>query len=244
MKDDRTSRRRQSFRKNLTAAFTLVEMLTVMGVVSVLIAIAVPNMRGINQTAARRNAVTGVMNALDRARVMAISDGRATYVVFARKTDGPTQVNSSLWGQGYAIFQDKDNIDFQPIQITPWLYLPNSMAFKVNNILSVMNRPIDGNDPEFPLTASAGTGKARLPYMKFEPTGMVDDRSISQSSEYLRVLMFPGSISSSGAEVANQSGGVSTAVLLEEIDIKPMTGRAQYVADPVDNLATPTPTPN
>ena len=240
MKDDRKVRRRQSFWENHAAAFTLVEMLAVMGVVSVLLAVALPNLRGLNQSAGRRNAVTGVMNALERARVMAITDGRATYVAFACKTSNGTQVNAKLWGRAYAIFQDKDNTSFQPVQTTPWLYLPDSMAFKVSSIPSVTNRPLGTDDPAFPLLAVAGTGKAQLPYVKFDATGMADQ----QTSDYLRVLMFPGTVDGNGSEVATQSGGTTTTVMLEEIDLNPMTGRARYVVDPLDNLATPAPTPN
>lgn len=235
-------------RLRVPAAFTLVEMLVVMGIISLLAVVSLPSLRGLGQTGLRRSAVSAVMNALDRARVMAISDGRATYVVFACKTTGETQVNPALWGRAYAIFQDADNIDFQPQQRTPWLYLPTSMAFKVDgNTPSVTNRPLDSTDPAFPLSAVAnppsvatGTSKALLPYLKFDSTGMVDE----QKAELRRVLMFLGTVDSTGAEVSlKNSGSGGSAFSLEEVDVTLATGRARYIDNPADNLATPAPQP-
>ena len=226
-------------------AFTLVEMLVVMGIIALLLAATLPAFRGFGETQSRRGAVGNLMGALDRARMMAISDGLATYVVFANNS---SSVNPNLWGRAYAIFQDQDNVNFKPIQRTAWMYLPNNIAFKIDQAIpSVMNRlstQSQATDPSFSITGAASpTGgasgqTAQLPYWKFDNTGAVDE----QTSQYLRLLLFVGSINSQGQEFSTQNNagaGNTQPVKLEEIDINSVTGRARYIVDPANNLATP-----
>ena len=265
-------------------AFTLVEMLAVMAIIALMLLVTLPAFRGFNQAQGRRGAVGNLMGVLDRARMMAISDGLPTYVVFARKPirDG-TPVNPKLWGQAYAIFQDKDDINFGIVQRTPWLYLPIGIALKMDataptgtdasatttaTTASVTDQLLttQGNDPVFPVTGPALSGSATsatgvlLPYWKFDNTGAVAIRSLDpqvasgsstaeQQNDYLRVLLFTGYIDGGGREVSTQTQGgtgSATAATLEEIDVNPVTGRAQYVVNASNNLAvqpTPAPTP-
>ena len=101
-------------------AFTLVEMLVVMGIIVLLLAATLPAFRGLNQSESRRGAVGNLLGVLDRARMMAITDGLATYVVFACPA-ASGQLNSDLRGRAYAIYEDADNVTFVPTQKTPWI---------------------------------------------------------------------------------------------------------------------------
>ena len=236
-------------------AFTLVEMLAVMGIIALLLAATLPALRGLNQSENRRGAIGNLMAVLDRARMMAITDGTCTYVVFACPTSGGAQVSPSLWGRGYAIFEDSDNINFKVVQRTAWLYLPSGMAFKKDaNIPSITNYPPGTSDPTFPVGSSyltnssaAATG-VQLPYWKFDSTGVVMDPPVTMDSTlYRRLLLFPGYIDPNGNEIStqNQSGPGNTATAqLEEIDVNPTTGRAKYIIDPANNLSTPSSTPS
>ena len=87
-------------------------------------------------------------------------------------------------------------------------------------------------------TGGANGQTAQLPYWKFDNTGAVDE----QTSQYLRLLLFVGSINDQGKESSTQnngSAGNTQPAKLEEIDLNSVTGRARYIVDPANNLATP-----
>ena len=224
-----------------------------MGIIVIMLAALLPAVRGLSTSASRRGAVGTLLGALDRARMMAVSDGLATYVVFAVPTGDGSQLRKDLWGRAYAIYEDHDNISFTPEQRTPWMQMPQGMALKINSngtqFTSVTNRVLQaGSDPAFPITSGAlatagAAASVRLPYWKFDSTGQVDE----QTSVYLRMLIFPGLIDASGNEVSTQNtggNGSTSQMILEEIDINSATGRAKYIINPINNLATPTPTPS
>lgn len=239
-------------RPGVRKAFTLVELLAVMGVISLLLVVVLPAFKGLGQSARQRGAVGMMLGVLDRARMMAISDGLSTYVVFACPTQTGAHLNPELVGTAYAIYEDHDNVSFAPEQRTPWMRLPTNVALKISDDngthSSVTNRPLiatgqTNSDPAFPINATAlasGTASTtvQLPYWKFDSTGAVDE----QKAQYLRLLMFTGVIDSSGHEVSTQNvggPGNTTSSAFYEIDLNPATGRARYVLNPQDNLATP-----
>lgn len=216
-----------------------------MGILALLLAVTVPAFRGINQGGSRRAAVSNLMGVLDRARMMAVSDGLSTYVAFACKPPGGNgpYVNPNLYGRAYAIFQDQDNVNFGIVQRTPWLYLPDGVAFKVDQgIPSITGRALGDTDPAFPATGAAatvGAGTVKLPYWKFDSTGALDQQTTSNN---LRMFLFSGHVDSNGNEISTQNTGgtaSTTASLLDEIDVNQVTGRAKYIVDQANNLATP-----
>ena len=233
-------------------AFTLVELLVVMGVISLLLVAVLPAFKGLGRATAQRGAVGTMLGVLDRARMMAISDGMSTYVVFACPAAGSTSsFKPDLLGTAYAIYEDHDNISFTPEQRTPWVKLPTNVALKMKDDDgqhgAVTTKAPGDQDPTFTVSsgalASGTSASMQLPYWKFDGTGAVVN---VQDARYLRVLMFPGVISASGAEIPtqNSTGGTQNAnALFYEIDVNAATGRAKFIVNPLDNLVTPTPTP-
>ena len=225
-----------------------------MGIIALLLVATLPALRGLNQTESRRGAVGNMMGVLDRARMMAISDGLATYVVFACPSNA-NQINADLRGRAYAIYEDSDNVSFIPTQKTPWTQLPKGMAFKVDQTdstyTSVTSCPVFST---FPLTGSAtasGPGTSAsvaLPYWKFDNTGVVVDPPAPSGVDanlYRRMLIFPGYIDASDHEISTQNStgaGNKQHAQLEEIDVNLATGRAKYIIDPANNLSTPSST--
>lgn len=254
--------------RGLTAGFTLVEMLAVTAIIGVLAALTVLGVRGVGGGASRKAAVGTLMSVFDQARMLAISDGRPTYVVFASTQKGQTQANAaalpdSIWGRAYALFEDNAITDattatgLYPAQRSAWLYLPVGVAFKCDNSTDgspdsvtahclLNNNDNDPNNPTNFQVQSRASGQPvvlTLPFVKFDAQGQVVDVNgdiVPANWSCLRVLLFQGIASSAGAETSVNravagSGGIKYAV--DEILLKPTTGRAQYTLNPVNGLA-------
>lgn len=221
-------------------AFTLVELLTVMAIISVLLAVTAPALRGINGAGSRKSAIRTLMGVLDQARMLSISDGKATYVVFAGRNLVGTHCDSMI-GRAYAVFQD--NANFTPVQRSPWIYLPVGLSFKVaNDFDTLINRDLGASDPGFTVTAPKGGNESpatvQLPYVKFDPTGALDGTLANDPvPQHFRILIFPGLVSISASESLTRSVQTTAQnLMLDEIRVNPATGRARYILDPADNL--------
>lgn len=70
--------------KNLKRAFTLLELLAVMGIMMIMAAIAVSSYFGMTRGSAMRSAVSHLRSTLLLARQSAIMQGRKTYVIFGQ----------------------------------------------------------------------------------------------------------------------------------------------------------------
>ena len=243
--------------------FTLVELLVVIAIASILVGLLVLGVRGISGGTSRRSAVGTLMGVLEQARGVAISDGRVTYVVFVSAPNGAAPsgtsgVAATMWGRAYAIFEDPVLTDattatnFQPQQRSNWLYLPTGVAFKsaqVGTPASLTDSaPATQDVTKFKVPATGGPVTISLPYVKFDPAGQIVDhvnnppQVLDPGSTLLRLLLFEGMANSTGAEtVIRRNAGTSGANAkygLDEILLKPMTGRAKYTLDPSYNFAT------
>ena len=242
-------------------------MLVVMAIASILLVIAVVAGRGVGSTSARHAAVGNLMGVLDQARMVAISDGRPTYVVFASSPGGQTTDNTtltpSMWGRAYALYEDPVLQDtssaatFQPQQRSAWLYLPTGVAFKCSSsdgtplsLTSTSQGQRDqGDTTKFSVVSRSSGGTAvalTLPYVKFNAAGEIIDYKgdlVDAISPALRVLLFEGSANNQGAEMVIRRAGSSSddkKFALDEILLKPTTGRARYTLDAFDNLSQAT----
>ena len=256
-----SSRRRPARASAGTVGFTLVEMLVVIGIITILLALLTLGVRGLNGSTNRRSAVGTLMGIFDQARGVAISDGRATYVVFVSAPGGKDQsgagVPARMWGQAYALFedpvlQDSTTADkFVPQQRSAWLYLPTNVAFKCvsgsdsSPASLTASLPAANDTTKFNVPAAAsGVVSLALPYLKFDATGQIVDyrnQLLDPGAAQLRLLLFQGIASAAGTEAVTQRNAADTGAnlkyALEEILLKPTTGRAQYTLDPTYNLA-------
>lgn len=214
-----------------------------MAIISALAAVTVPALRGLNGAGSRKAAVRTLLGVLDQARMLSISEGKATYVVFAGRNLVGTPCDSMI-GRAYAVFQD--NANFTPVQRSAWIYLPAGVSFKVaDDFDTLLNRDLGASDPRFTAIPPKGGNDppplVQLPYVKFDPTGALDATLANDSApQHFRILVFPGLVNLSGVESLTRSaqapGTAAQNLLLEEIRVNPATGRASYIPDPADHL--------
>jgi type IV fimbrial biogenesis protein FimT len=88
--------------------FTLIEMLTVVGVVAILLGIAVPSYRYITNSYRMSGEVNGLLGDLQFARAEAIKEGQPITTCVSK--DGATcDAGSTTWQEGWIVFQDLNN---------------------------------------------------------------------------------------------------------------------------------------
>ena len=153
-------------------AFSLIELLAVMAVVSLLMAMLLPSISGWGSTVGRRGAVTLLMNTFEQARVAAIESGQTVYVGFA---DGNFPVEDMRFA-AFIVFRDAtdtekaENPSADYVILKPWTKLPKNIAFAtVANSLtkntpanfSKLPVPQTKNDSEFPTVAFTSSGTIR-----------------------------------------------------------------------------------
>jgi prepilin-type N-terminal cleavage/methylation domain-containing protein len=132
------------------AAFTLVELLAVVGIMGLLAAVAVPALKGLTGSGGRKQALSQVMGALEIARNTAISTGTNAAVIFP---DSGFASGDAYKYRSMAVVSYKDStIATNTTTSTPfdklvssWIVLPQGISFlpkylKVNttsNMISV-----------------------------------------------------------------------------------------------------------
>lgn len=193
--------------------FTLMEMLVVVGIISVLLAIAVPALRhreGIEMEAASRQLITD----LSIARNRAISGRTTVSVVFvpssvlAMKPSTITmqELNALRRLQGgvytqYALFSARRAGDQPghpvPRYLTEWKTLPDKTFIAEAKFAATADTPLVPFDyARFPFPLPTSTNTANLPYVAFNYEGRpckADGRPLDQPKD-LRIPLARGAI--------------------------------------------------
>jgi len=120
------------------AAFTLVELLAVVGIMGLLAAVAVPALKGLTGSGGRKQALSQVMGALEIARNTAISTGTNAAVIFPHDgftASGVDPVPYKFRSMAIVSYLDttiatntNSNIPFEKL-ISSWIVLPQGIAF-------------------------------------------------------------------------------------------------------------------
>lgn len=189
------------------AAFTVVELLAVTGILSVLVLAAVLRVQSLGHATARQSAVNSIMNTIEGARALAITNGRPTFLAFADE-DAP----SDYAFRAYAVFQASEDFGASNLQVTKWEKLPRGVSFRVGANNPMMNAA----SAVFPMPGQADG--ADCPFVQFDSRGSVQSPT---NGSALRLVLFEGMV----------EGGVENAAngLVEEvIEIARLTGRANY----------------
>ena len=65
-------------------AFTLLELLVVIGIIAILMAMIAPAVTSLSKSNGRKAAIANLLGGIEQARAQAIADGQATYVEIGR----------------------------------------------------------------------------------------------------------------------------------------------------------------
>jgi prepilin-type N-terminal cleavage/methylation domain-containing protein len=169
-------------------AFTLIEMLVVIGLIAVIAALAAPALKtkSIALDAAHRQ----LADDLNRARQLAISTRSTVYVVFMPMIDLTVTVTNLSNPQrellavrqarGYALFS-RTSVGAQPGReelryLSEWKELPDGVFISTNKFASTDDPRFSGMLPmdflpDIPIPTVEGSTYKRLPYIAYDYTG-------------------------------------------------------------------------
>jgi Tfp pilus assembly protein FimT len=147
------------------AAFTLVELLAVVGIMGLLAAVAVPALKGLTGSGGRKQALNQVISALEIARNTAISTGTNAAVIFPDSTfsSGDAYKYRSM----AVVAWNPTNTNSPATMVGSWIVLPQGIAFFPNSLRSA-NLPTATNISVRILTTSITTN---FPAIVFQPDG-------------------------------------------------------------------------
>ena len=114
------------------AAFTLVELLAVVGIMGLLAAVAVPALKGLTGSGGRKQALSQIMGALEIARNTAISTGTNAAVIFPDSTfaSGDAYKYRSM----AVVAWNATNNTNPATMVGSWIVLPQGIALFPNSI--------------------------------------------------------------------------------------------------------------
>ena len=152
------------------AAFTLVELLAVVGIMGLLAAVAVPALKGLTGSGGRKQALSQVMGALEIARNTAINNGTNAAVIFPDSTSDSTfggEQNPYRYRSMAVVTWNPTNTNSPPTMVGSWIVLPQGVAFFPNSLKST-NLPTATNISVRILTSS---NQVNSPAIVFQPDG-------------------------------------------------------------------------
>jgi len=152
------------------AAFTLVELLAVVGIMGLLAAVAVPALKGLTGSGGRKQALSQVMAALEIARNTAINNGTNAAVIFPDSTSDSTfggAQNPYRYRSMAVVTWNPTNTNSPPTMLGSWIVLPQGVAFFPNSLKST-NLPTVTNISVRILTSSK---QVNSPAIVFQPDG-------------------------------------------------------------------------
>ncbi|MEY2851779.1 MAG: hypothetical protein RL549_478 [Verrucomicrobiota bacterium] len=200
------------------AAFSLVELLAVVGIIAILSVAAVPVMRGLGGSQSSRATASILVSALEQARTAAILSGTNAYL--ALPDADTTTMSSTNRLRTYAVIRqtaDQDANGFDDYQtnvstnsgwvlLSKWERLPGDLMFSSTTLALLSPTNPSG------LTFPANSNSSNLRLIGFTPSGGLTDTNGTNG------LLF-----ASSAKVTN-----GRATVADRIDISFYSGRVRY----------------
>ena len=149
------------------AAFTLVELLAVVGIMGLLAAVAVPALKGLTGSGGRKQALSQVMGALEIARNTAISTGTNAAVIFP---DSSFASGDAYKYRSMAVVAwNATNAASPATMVGSWIVLPQGIALFPNSISALPQ----GTNISVRILTSSNTANFRA--IRFQSDGGLDE---------------------------------------------------------------------
>lgn len=155
------------------AAFSLIELLSVVAIIVFMMAMLAPALSGFGTSGARKAAVTTLMNTFEQARIAALESGQTVYVGFA---DDNFPVEDMRYA-AFLVFRDatdEEKAAGDYVILKPWTRLPKNISIKrVANSLV----PLTGGKTDFPGLATllpSSKSDSSFPALAFTSSGMIE----------------------------------------------------------------------
>jgi len=208
-------------------AFTLLELLVVMGIIIIALAALVPAVTSLSKSGGRRAAHNSLLGGIEQARAEAIKSAQATYVVFPTFTSGAQSTLDRYNYRSYAIFEDDAANPGSVKQLTGWKSFPVGVALRAAGVAALSNLA----DPAAltpPVAFSFAPDVSAAPFrcFKFNSNGEVQ---VPAGDVLLGI--FEGYVNS-GSEVATTKDGSGNPSAVEYVTVSQFTGRAEPAASP------------
>jgi prepilin-type N-terminal cleavage/methylation domain-containing protein len=149
------------------AAFTLVELLAVVGIMGLLAAVAVPALKGLTGSGGRKQALSQVMGALEIARNTAIAGGTNAAVIFPDSGFGSG--NAYKYRSMAVVAWNATNAATPATMVGSWIVLPQGIALFPNSISALPQ--VANVEVRILTTTASGTFRG----IRFQSDGALDE---------------------------------------------------------------------
>jgi prepilin-type N-terminal cleavage/methylation domain-containing protein len=157
-------------------AFTLLELLVVIGIIAILLAAVLPAVNSLSKSSGRKGAISLLLGVFEQARALALKDGRATYVVFPAEAPAGTAATTDpnlltrYFYHSVAIFEDDPDPTKPKIQVTEWKVLPTGVSLRTEISYTTSNSRWTAASFNFAPTQTTPA----FPFLKFDASGGVE----------------------------------------------------------------------
>lgn len=207
-------------------AFTLVELMAVVGVIALLAVVGVPAMKGLTASGGRKQALVQIIGAMEVARNTSISSGTNAAVIFP----DATFQNESFRYRSLAViaWNATNSTNGTNFMVGPWVTLPQGIVLHATQInqLPPLTNPTSMIIPPALTPISVRTG---LRAIVFQPDGGLEDSYYRDPIRVDGIAFYEGVVASGARTIPS---GPSTN-LVETIRLTRTTGR------PITCLARP-----
>lgn len=199
--------------RKIAKAFSLVELMAVVGVMALLAVVAAPALRGLAGTGGRKQAVGQIMGAMEIARNTALATGTNAAVVIPDSTF--LRTNYAYRSLAVVVWKLTTNATPTNEMVGSWISLPEGVAIFPN---SVSPLPKSNVTVVLPPTQS---NTSPQPVIVFQADGGLVESGAGVFPATNGLAIFEGTVSGTTADRQGRTNRVET------ITLAPYTGRAR-----------------